>query len=518
MQPIQAPDLTFAREHRHLFTDIQRGIEKESLRINNDGTLSLKPHPRVWGAPLTHPHITTDYSEALPEFITSPHATMQGALDELMAIHQYCYHHLDDEMLWVTSMPCLMGDEEQIPIARYGTSHSARMKEIYRMGLGYRYGRLMQTIAGVHYNFSLPMAFWKIWHQETFSHQTLQDFISEKYMGLIRNYLRYSWLIPYFYGASPAICQSFLKGKNVELEELTPGTRFGRYATSLRMSDLGYQNKVKSQLNISYNSLREYIGGLENAIRTPDPLYEAIGVKVNGEYRQLNANILQIENEFYGTIRPKRTTRSGQRPSKALRENGVEYIEIRSLDLNPFSPVGITQAQIAFLDSFLLMCLFAPSLPITLREMGEIRENFRAVVSKGRHPDLTLILQNRPKSMREITLGLLSEMAKTAEFLDGVYTSEIHQKVIRELQEQVYQPETTLSGQILEAVSQGGEGFFGYALSLAKQTKSLMVRNPLDPELERHFMALAERSFADKADIEANSTGTFEDYLNAYFV
>ena len=171
-------------------------------------------------------------------------------------------------------MPCVMGEEKDIPIALYGPSNSGQMKEIYRLGLGLRYGRFMQTIAGVHYNFSLPEAFWSAMHSKVESSLSLQDFISDKYMHLIRNYLRYSWLIPLFFGASPAVCESFLQDKNIDLDELVPGTRYGKYATSLRMSDLGYQNKAQSRLNISYNSLDEYLAGLESAISTPDPFYE----------------------------------------------------------------------------------------------------------------------------------------------------------------------------------------------------------------------------------------------------
>ena len=358
------------------FQQIKRGIEKESLRVTENGLISQKDHPYALGAALTNPYITTDYSEALLEFITPAYDDPKKPLKVLQDIHKFVYQNLEDEVLWGASMPCAMRDEASIPIGKYGSSNSGKMKEIYRRGLGHRYGRFMQTIAGVHYNFSMPGSFWQYLHQlDGTTEQPCKDFVSSEYMALIRNFLRTSWIIPYLFGASPAICESYLRGKKSHLEQLVPGTVYGPYATSLRLGDLGYSNNAQASMDITYNCIDGYIAGLEHAIQTPEPLYEKIGVIKDGEYRQLNANLLQIENEYYSNVRPKRVTLSGERPTKALHSRGIEYIEVRALDLNIFDPVGISGEQSEFIDCLLIHNLLTYSPAITAREEAEIHEN-----------------------------------------------------------------------------------------------------------------------------------------------
>src|SRR5690606_28083112 len=171
------------------------------------------------------------------------------------------------------------------------------------------------------------------------------------------------WVILYLFGNSPALCASFMQGREHSLSELTPGTLYEPYATSLRMSDLGYRNKSQAGLYISVNSLEEYVRDLAAAVSTPHPEYQKIGVQVGGEYRQLNANVLQIENEYYSYIRPKRTTRTGEKPTSALRRAGVEYVEFRALDVSAYDPVGVNQNKLRFLEAFAALCILKPSDP-----------------------------------------------------------------------------------------------------------------------------------------------------------
>ncbi|PCJ29042.1 MAG: glutamate--cysteine ligase, partial [Moraxellaceae bacterium] len=295
-----------------------RGIEKESLRVEPNGLLAQTPHPTALGSALTHPTITTDYSEALLEFITPTFTDVDAMLEHLEKTHRYTYQQLDNEKLWVNSMPCIMGDETNIPIAKYGSSNVGKMKHVYRHGLWHRYGRLMQTIAGIHYNVSMPDDFWPGYQKLLNNTDPLQSFISEQYFGLIRNFQRFVGLVIYLYGASPTVCGSFLKGRDHQLENFNDSTLYLPYGTSLRMSDLGYQNDAQSDLSISYNSLEEYVETLTTAIDTPHPAYEDLGTKNTNpekgteEYLQLNTNILQIENEYYGSIRPKRVANTGE--------------------------------------------------------------------------------------------------------------------------------------------------------------------------------------------------------------
>ncbi|MDG2375535.1 MAG: glutamate--cysteine ligase, partial [Woeseiaceae bacterium] len=308
---------------RDIISGGRKGIEKESLRVLPDGRLVDTPHPSALGSALTNSYITTDFSEALLEFVTPAYANTWETLRVLCEIHQFTYDRMDDELLWVTSMPCLMTEDNDIPLAQYGTSNVGRMKTVYRKGLGHRYGKRMQTIAGIHYNYSLPEQFWSEFAELEGSTASVDDFRSAAYMGLVRNFRRYGWLILYLFGASPALCKSFLGGQASDLEFFNENTLYRPFATSLRMSDLGYSNNSQAQLKISVNSVDQYIDDLTRAICKTAPEFEEIGVKVDGEYRQLRASQLQIENEFYSPIRPKRVARSGERPTSALRRRGV---------------------------------------------------------------------------------------------------------------------------------------------------------------------------------------------------
>jgi glutamate--cysteine ligase len=295
-----------------------KGVEKESLRISPDGLLAQTPHPAGLGSPLTNKFITTDFSEALLEFVTPAFTTTWEALRCICDIHQFTYSNLDDEMLWTASMPCRIQADRDIPLARYGSSNVGRMKTIYRRGLGHRYGRQMQVIAGVHFNYSLPEKFWPAYQSVLGGEDSLRDFRSDHYLRMIRNFRRMGWIVLYLFGCSPAVCKSFA-GAAAKLPSLNADTWFEPWATSLRMSDLGYSNQNQSKINISLNSVDEYVRDLSNAICTPEPAYEELGVKVDEQYRQLNANLLQIENEYYSPIRPKRIARSGEQPTALAR-------------------------------------------------------------------------------------------------------------------------------------------------------------------------------------------------------
>ncbi|MES2101180.1 MAG: glutamate--cysteine ligase, partial [Pseudomonadota bacterium] len=266
--------------------EMRRGVEKESLRALPDGSLALTPHPAALGSALTHPHITTDFSESQLEFVTGVHACAQACVDELTQIHQFSYRalrDLGDEMLWVSSMPCGLPTDETIPIGRYGSSNVGRAKSVYRMGLGHRYGRRMQTISGIHYNWSMP------------------GITTDEYFGLIRNFRRESFLLLYLFGASPALCSSFVAGRDHELQKLKKHTLHMPNGTSLRMGRLGYQSDAQATLSVSYNSLESYAASLQEALTKPYPAYEKVGIRnPGGDYNQLATSLLQIENEFYG--------------------------------------------------------------------------------------------------------------------------------------------------------------------------------------------------------------------------
>lgn len=506
----------FSPERAQVLRGITRGYERECLRVDSSGRLARTPHPPTLGSKLTHPWITTDYAEALLEFITPPSQDPAFPLDFLRDIHRFTARQLQNETLWAGSMPCVMGDDKDIAIANYGTSNSAVMKAVYREGLGLRYGRHMQTIAGAHYNWSLPDEFWAILQGCCSATSNMQDFISERYFGLIRNFLRFGWLIPYLFGASPAICQTFLQGRNSDLQELVPGTLFRPYATSLRMSDLGYQNRAQDQLHVSFNSLAEYTQALEAAIRTPDPFYEALGVRDGEQWKQLNANLLQIENEFYAAIRPKRIGKEGERPALALKKYGVEYVEVRLFDLNPFVDIGILPEQSVFADILLLMCLFRQSPPITAREHGENDENKARIVNQGRQPGLHLLVHNREQPFRPIAHALFDDMQPFAQMLDVAYGGNNYATTLAGLRTRIDHPETTPSAQVLAAAREHN-GFFKFAMQQSRQHHDSLLTQPLDAATLTKFEESARASLAEQRRLESLPQERFEDYLANYY-
>ncbi|MFG5408183.1 glutamate--cysteine ligase [Piscinibacter sakaiensis] len=350
---------------RERLAGMRRGVEKESLRARPDGALAMSPHPAALGSALTHPQVTTDFSESQLELVTGAHADVAGCLDELGRIHQgvvHALHAAGDERMWPSSMPCRLPPDAEIPIGRYGPSNVGQAKSVYRVGLGHRYGRRMQTISGIHYNWSLP------------------GLTNDDYFALIRNFRRQSFLLLLLFGASPAVCSSFVQGLPHGLQPLDGagdacGSLHLPWATSLRMGRLGYQSDAQASLAVSYNSLAGYGASLHDALTRSYPAYEAIGVRgPDGAYRQLATSLLQIENEFYGTIRPKRVIFPGERPLHALRERGVEYVEVRCMDLDPFEPIGLGAPTAHFLDVFMLHCLTTPSPPDSPAEIAIHRE------------------------------------------------------------------------------------------------------------------------------------------------
>ena len=501
---------------------ITRGFEKECLRVTPNGRLSQEPHPIGLGSKLTHPWITTDYSEALLEFITPPTQDPHFALPFLRNLHRFTVHQLANEVLWAGSMPGILGGNDDIPLANYGTSNTARIKYVYREGLGHRYGRQMQTIAGVHYNWSLPTAFWEQFYACCGATGELQHFISERYFGLIRNFLRYSWLIPYLFGASPAVSTSFLGGRKPDLQALAPGntdTLVGPFATCLRMSDMGYQNRAQSQLNINFNSLTEYTEALDAAIHTPDPFYQEIGVR-DGEgesahWKQLNANVLQIENEFYAGIRPKRIGLKSERPAIALKKYGVEYLEVRLFDLNPMVDIGILPEQSTFCDTFLLMCLLRDSPPISPREQGENDENKHRVVTRGREPGLQLLVHNHEQPLSVLAHELFDDMAPFASILDKAYNNAVYQTTMARLRSRIDQPDTTPSAIVLQGIREQGS-LAAYTMAWSTKHKADLFEQTLDATQQAQFEAASKQSLQQQADIEASPQIPFEEYVAQY--
>ena len=482
---------------------MRRGIEKESLRALESGALALTPHPAALGSPLTHPRITTDYSESQLELITGVHAEVQGCLGELSEIHQFVYHALaatGSERMWVGSMPCGLPPDETIPIGSYGSSNIGRAKSVYRMGLGNRYGRRMQTISGIHYNWSLP------------------GLSNDEYFGLIRNFRRHAFLLLTLFGASPAVCPTFVAGRDHGLQKLSENTLYLPHATSLRMGRLGYQSEAQSQLAVSYNSLEGYANSLHGALTQPYPPYEAIGIRnLGGEYNQLATTLLQIENEFYGTIRPKRVIHSGERPLHALRERGVEYVEVRCMDLDPFVPVGIAAETVRFLDVFLLHCLLADSPADTPAEIAALARNQLRTAARGREPGLRLERGGAEVTLVDWGAELIAECAPVAAALDSACGGEAHGDAVKAAAAALHAPGTLPSARVLETMARDFDGsFVGFCRAQSEQVRTVTSRLAFAPESHARFAAIARESLEEQKRIEGADTMPFEIYREAY--
>lgn len=484
---------------------IRRGIEKEGLRVLPTGGLALTPHPIALGSALTHPQITTDYSESQIELITGARLGVDECQGELTEIHQHVYHSLrqaGDEMLWVSSMPCGLPTDETIPLARYGSSNAGRSKSVYRMGLGHRYGRRMQMISGIHYNWSLP------------------GVDSEQYFALIRNFRRHAFVLLYLYGSSPALCSCFVEGRQHSLQPLGSSgkTLHLPHATSLRMGRLGYQSDAQAAINVSYNGLDGYANSLHEALTRPYPPYEQLGIRnPGGDYNQLGTSLLQIENEFYGTIRPKRTTYSGERPLHALRERGVEYVEVRLMDIDPFEPLGISASTMRMLDVFLLHCLQTPSPDDSPEEIIQLKNNQHLVAERGREPGLLLQRGTQPVLLSDWAQQTLAECAPFAAALDATHHTTAYSEALAQAQARVAQPDTTPSARVLAQMQRlHGNSFAQFGLTQSLWVREHLLGLPWTDAQQAQFAEMAATSVQAQQAIEAADTGSFEAWRQRY--
>lgn len=519
---------------QHLF-----GVEKESLRVNAEGLISMADHPRALGSALANRYITTDYAEALLEIVSPPLTSVEDVLGYLRSAHRFIYPRLPaHETIWATSMPCTLPDAGEIRIGEYGTSHQATMKHAYRRGLGLRYGRTMQVIAGVHFNFSWADALWDIWpdiaarpmpaQRSAGGLSARQAYVTDQYFGVTRNLLRYGWLIPFLFGASPAICRSFLGGSDPLPGMLLHNdhTCYEPYGTSLRMGDIGYQYRKGTdvKVRVGYNSLEEYVGDLTREISTPHHRYQQMGLKdADGLPHQLSVNRLQIENEYYSSVRPKPLPVDDELPLLAMARRGINYLELRSVDVNVFDPVGISERQMYFMEVFMLFCLLQPSALFTSNELDVISENMAKVAHRGREPDLQLVRvdKNNERVSRETWgLSLLEQMDAVAALLDQASSSVHYSQALQAQIEKMKDPSQTPSARILAEMLDHHESFFEFACERSRQNHHcLLAADDTDSGEfnDKFFTSETERSLSRQQELEAATSGHFDDWLARQF-
>ncbi|MFW2366866.1 MAG: glutamate--cysteine ligase [Desulforhopalus sp.] len=501
--------------HVHL-KETLHGIEKEGLRVHSSGALSLTPHPHQLGSSLTNGSVTTDFSESQLELITPVFPEPETAIDYLKTVHQFTYSHLGDELIWAGSMPCHIQDESSIPISDYGSSNMGKMKHIYRVGLQHRYGKMMQSIAGIHYNFSLSDKFWRAYQSQKKNKGSLNSFVSSSYFTLIRNFRRHSWLLLYLFGASPALSSSFMKGKDHNLQRLHKKTLFLPYSTSLRMSDLGYATNAQSSLDICFNHLTTYLKSLTKAIHTSYPAYEKIGVKVEGSYRQLSTTILQIENEYYSDIRPKRIARHEETPLQALENRGVEYVEVRNTDINPLLPLGMDIQQALFLDTFLISCLLMGDELLSPVECRKLSDNLRLVTTRGREPGLNLYTLTGEIDLKDAGVEIIRELESTATLLDQLHNTDKYSLSVKAQFTKIQDVALTPSAMVLTSLKESGLEYSEWILEKSKNHRNTLRNLNQNEATLSNLTQQAEESLIRQKQLEDSDTLEFDEFLKIH--
>lgn len=505
-----------------LLQGMLRGIERESLRMQSDGFLSQQAHPQALGSALTHPHITTDYSEALMEFITPPQNSIPQALAYLRDIHSVVHQHLGEgEKLWPLSMPCMLDEtDEGIPLAQYGSSNIGRFKTLYRRGLGVRYGRRMQTISGVHYNLSFPEHLFAALQQHETDDQlkalSLQDYRSHRYLGLIRNFIRLTPLVMFLLGASPSVCQCFMTGREHHLLPLLRGTLYLPYATALRMGNFGYQNSAQKKLGIHYNDLTGYLDGLQKAVKTPYLPFSRLGLDdETGEAIQINDHVLQIENEYYSLVRPKQVPQDGETPSQALANRGIGYVELRAVDVNPYSPIGIDEHTAGFLEVLALYCLLSDSPALFDAEQTIIEQNQAEVVNRGRAPNAQIKEGEVKTPIEAWGQHYVTAMQPLAALLDQSYDTQLYSNALTHMMVRLHEVDETLSAHMITDTIRHG-GTWGFGSYMAQQHAHVYEQHQLSSETQAYFDAAALQSIQQQQQLEQEHSLSFTDYLAKY--
>lgn len=490
------------------------GIERETLRTTANAELAATRHPEALGHVYTHPNITIDYGEALLEFVTDPHQNPQSAYQQLLHLHQFSAQHIGDERLWAPSMPCRLPENpEHIDIGYFGESNGGKLRRLYRTGLAYRYGRPMQMIAGVHFNYSPPPALWQALADSEGTALT-DDWKNARHMAMLRNIQRHGWLICHLFGASPAVDESFQPAQNV-LDRLHRRSLYWRNATTLRMSQLGYQNKV--DFSVSFNCLDEYIRDLAAAVLTPAPKYEYFGLKdPAGNYRQISTHILQIANEYYSAARPKQPLKKGELPIIALHNRGIAYVELRLLDSNPYDPAGISLAQIRFLECFMLWCLLNPAAPFDTADYNEANHNRLRSACCGLSADFHLFRQRRKTAARDWADEILQSLLAIAANLDKAAGGDDYQSA---MQAQI-DANRGLAPRLPEQVQQdlATQEFLDWGAALQNRHQNALSA-PIPANIAAQLRRQSAQSLQDFAAIEAQAARQigFDDYLAHYF-
>ena len=299
-----------------LFQQGSFGIEKESQRVYADGSIVTSLHPKAFGNRRFHPYIQTDFAESQLELVTPPMKKLEDTLRWLSAIHEVTLRTLpENEFIFPFSMPAGLPPEEHIKVAQLDNHEDVA----YREYLVQSYGKYKQMVSGIHYNFQIDPKFIDALFHAQNETQSAVDFQNDFYLKIAKNFLRYQWILLYLFSATPTVEEKYFRGHSP--------LKSHQYVRSLRSGKYGYVNDPK--IHVSYDSLQEYVETLEHWVKSGD---------------------LIAEKEFYSSVRLR-----GAKKARDLLEKGIQYLEFRLFDLNPFAPYGMELADAKFIHYFILL-------------------------------------------------------------------------------------------------------------------------------------------------------------------
>ncbi|NCE78178.1 bifunctional glutamate--cysteine ligase GshA/glutathione synthetase GshB [Turicibacter sp. TS3] len=427
------------------------GIEREGLRVTQEGKLADTPHPEVFGDKLKNPFITTDFSESQIEMITPVCQTINQVHRSLASLYHQTIKGLQrKEYLWPQSMPCLLEEKQVVAIAHFTSDEEGRALMAYRKLLLDKYGAKKQLISGIHYNFSFSETLLKKLFLERGASQSYQLFKDQVYLKIVRQYLRYRWLLIYFLGASPVIDTSYLSECKAPLKQIARDSFSYEGAISFRNSSDGYQNKVP--IYVDYKDVKSYVRSLQTYI---------------------DKQTLFSYKEFYSPVRLK--ARNPQRFMDSLKQEGISYLEIRSIDLNPFEPLGISKTDLQFIHLFILFLLESEEVEV---ENWQQEANFNAeqIAREGRCSSLRLKRRDEEVLMTEWALEILNKMKQINDTF-GLYQEAMMDQKVNQLR----YPEETISGKMVELMRRSS--YLDLNLSLARRYKDSL----------KHHLVLGKR-------------------------
>ncbi len=469
-----------------------KGLEKENLRSDKDGKISNKTFPDVFGVHNHNRYVTLDYSEPHLEIVTPPFKDNFAVFNFLQDLHAHVESNLDGDLLWNYSMPPRF-KSKYIKLPPHRETNTTKLAHLYRLGLRNRYGDKMQSTAGIHFNFS-------------FSESAISSLGCGKtdlYLGTCRNFLRLFPMILRLMGCSPIAHKSFLKGRNINIESLNEADCYLPKSTSLRVSRLGYYSEEQDENFITFNTLEGYLETIKNYINTPNTKFKDISLDLK---QQVNNGTIQMESELYNHIRPKGILSKNIRAYNQLKENGIEYLEIRSIDLNPYSDIGVSIEDIDFLELVTLYCALSDSPLIDDIESSYIKENIRRSSESGQNCNF-ICSYNGEK-------GEESAKKLTADFLDQLktfaYKIEATENNGKMFEEFFHRNEVTLSSRFIKDVVDSGS-ILPLILKKSKLTEKVISSENLS--LFKNERELSEKQYLKEKNEDKI---LFEEYLENF--